>query len=116
MSNFNKFTRVVRWPSIILWIFTWFLKSEINSKIELKGFIDKIINPADHNIPVDITTIILLSLALGGLFLYASEPNEKPKKGSDLFRNIWEKDKFYFLFTSISVVGSITYGFIYNLS
>jgi hypothetical protein len=114
MSNFNKFTRVVRWPSIILWIFIWFLRAF--SEIKFTGFIDKIINSTNYNIPVDITTIILLPLAMGGVFLYASEPNEKPKKGSDLFRNIWEKDKFYFLFTTISVVGSITYGFICNLS
>ena len=116
MSNFNKFTRIVRWPSIILWIFTWFLKSEINSKIELNGFIDKIINSADHNIPIDITTIILLPLALGGLFLYASEPNEKPKKGIELIRHIWKKDKFYLLFTMIGSVGSLIYAVIYNLS
>ena len=113
MSNFNKFIRIVRWPSIILWIFLWFFRAY--SEIKFTGIFDKIINSTEY-IPVDIITVTLLPLALGGVALYANEPNEKSKKGRDILRNIWEKDKFYFLFTTISVVGSITYGFIYNFS
>ena len=114
MSNFNKFIRIVRWPSIILWIFLWFFRAY--SEIEFTGFFDKIINSVDHNIPVDIITVTLLPLALGGVFLYASDPNEKPKKGVELIRHIWAKDKFYLLFTMIGSVGSLIYAVIYNLS
>ena len=114
MSNFNKFIRIARWPSIILWIFLWFFRAY--SEIEFTGFFDKIINSVDHNIPVDIITVTLLPLALGGVFLYASEPNDKSKKPREQFRNIWEKDKFYFLFTMIGAVGSLIFSVIWNLS
>ena len=113
MSNFNKFIRVVRWPSIILWLFIWFLRAF--SEIEFTGFFDKIINSTDY-IAIDITTIILLPLAMGGVFLCSSEPNEKPKKGIELLRHIWEKDKFYFLFTMIGAIGSLIFSVIWNLS
>lgn len=113
MSNFNKFISIVRWPSIILWIFIWFFRAY--SEIKFTGFFDKIINSTEY-IPVDIITVTLLPLALGGVLLYASEPNEKPKKGIELIRHIWGKDKFYFLFTMIGSVGSLIYAVIYNLS
>ena len=104
MSNFNKFIRIVRWPSIILWIFLWFFRAY--SEIKFTGFFDKIINSTDY-IPVDIIVIIFLPFSMAGCFLYGSGPGEKPKKGRDLLSNIWKKDKIYVLITMIGIIGTI---------
>ena len=104
MSNFNKFIRVVRWPSISIYIIVWFIRGY--TEFKFTGFIDKIINSTDY-IPIDIIVIIFLPFSMAGCFLYSSGPSEKPKKGRDLLSNIWKKDKIYVLITMIGVIGTI---------